>query len=721
MKKQVIICVDDEIEILKSLKAEIRATFSSDYQIELAESGEEALELLEELLEEGYEIPLIISDYQMPVMKGDEFLRRVHLSSPKTLKIMLTGEASIESVANAIKYAKLYRYIPKPWEQEDFKLTIIEAINSYIQEQKLEEKNVKMRELNRKQAELIVQLHENENRLMKFLEAMPIGVFVSDDKGLPYYINSRAQELLGQEIVAETSAERLREIYQIYLQQSQTSSTSNENILQRALKGESATVDNIEIKQTNRTLFLEGWGTPIYDANGNISYAIAAFQDMTQRKKAEEELRKTEEKYRRIFENALEGIFQSTPDGRYLSVNPALASLYGYNSPEELIASVSDIESQVYVDPNRRHEFVQLMEEQGSVSNFESQVYRQNGEIIWITENARCVYDEQGQIIYYQGFIDDITIRKQAEEERQKFIEELFDLNCTLELSLENELRLTDAASCFVPNQFLSFLGYESLVDVKLGDAVEKEMSILFTDIRDFTHLSEKMTPEENFKFINSFLSEMEPAIIENQGFIDKYIGDAIMALFGNDADDAVKAGISMLHRLREYNQYRRDSGESAIEIGIGINTGCLMLGIVGGQNRMDGTVISDAVNLAARVEILTKTYGVPLIITHQTVMKLKNPDDYAIRILDRVQVKGKSELVTIYEVFDVDLPEIKEAKYRYLPLFTEALSLYQMQYFPEAEKLFSHCLQINPHDSVILIYLKRCQQLDAQYILPTE
>ncbi len=715
MKKQVIICVDDEISILRTLKAEIRATFSSDYQIELAESGEEALDLLEELLEDGHEIPLIISDYQMPVMKGDEFLRRVHLSSPKTLKIMLTGEATIESVANAIKYAKLYRYIAKPWETEDFKLTIIEAINSYIQDQKIEEKNAKLRELNRKQGELIVQLHENENRLMKFLEAMPIGVFVSDHKGQPYYINSRAQELLGQEVLSDSSSERLREIYQIYLQQSQRFSTSDENILDRALKGESATVDNIEIRQANRTLFLEAWGTPIYDANGNISYAIAAFQDMTERKNAEAQLRKTEEKYRRIFENALEGIFQSTPDGRYISANPALATIYGYNSPEELIASVRDIESQIYVDPNRHHEFVQLMAEQGSVSNFESQVYRHNGDIIWITENARCVYDEQGKLLYYQGFIEDITIRKKSEEERQTFIAELFDLNCTLELSLESELRLTDAASRFVPNQFLSFLGYESLVDVKLGDAVEKEMSILFTDIRDFTHLSEMMTPEENFKFINSFLSQMEPAIIENQGFIDKYIGDAIMALFGNDADDAVKAGISMLHQLRLYNQSRRDSGESAIEIGIGINTGCLMLGIVGGQNRMDGTVISDAVNLAARVELLTKTYGVPLIITHKTFLKLKNPDDYAIRILDRVQVKGKSELVTIYEVFDVDLPNIKEAKYKSLPFFTEALYLYEMQNFSEAKKLFSFCLQTNPNDPVILMYLKRCKSLDYQ------
>jgi class 3 adenylate cyclase len=111
----------------------------------------------------------------------------------------------------------------------------------------------------------------------------------------------------------------------------------------------------------------------------------------------------------------------------------------------------------------------------------------------------------------------------------------------------------------------------------------------------------------------------MESAIIENKGFIDKYIGDAIMALFSGHPDNAVNASIAMLHQLQVYNQERVNSGESPIKIGIGINTGNLMLGTVGGQNRMDTTVISDAVNLASRVEGLTKTYGVALLITQQT------------------------------------------------------------------------------------------------------
>ena len=121
------------------------------------------------------------------------------------------------------------------------------------------------------------------------------------------------------------------------------------------------------------------------------------------------------EKYRSIFENAAEGIFQTTADGRYLSVNPALARLYGYASPQDLIANLTNLGRQLYVDPQRWMAFIQVLERQRSVTNFESQVYRQDGGVIWISENARAVRDAQGQLLYYEGFVQDITERKQAE------------------------------------------------------------------------------------------------------------------------------------------------------------------------------------------------------------------------------------------------------------------------------------------------------------------
>ncbi|HBB36145.1 MAG TPA: hypothetical protein DC064_31315 [Cyanobacteria bacterium UBA9273] len=540
-------------------------------------------------------------------------------------------------------------------------------------------------------------VREGERRLAQFLEAVSVGVVVIDANGKPYFVNERGQELLGKGVVSDATAEQIPEVYQNYIAGTDRLYPPEDLPILRALKGDRASADDIEIHRPDKILPIEAWATPIYDESGQIAYALVAFQDITERKRAEEALKQAEEKYRRIFENAMEGIFQSTPNGRYISANPALAQMYGYDSPEELMGTITNIQYQLYVDPQRRAEFVQLMEQQGAVSEFESQVYCQDGTMIWISENARAVCDVDGVVLYYQGFVEDITQRKQAEVERQKFTEQLFQLN--------------KAYLRFVPRQFLQLLDKESIVDVELGEAVQQNMSILFADIRDFTTLSERITLEDNFKFINAYLSRMEPAIIENNGFIDKYIGDAIMALFSGEADNAVKAGIDMLNRLAEYNTTRTRPERPPIHIGIGINTGSLMLGTVGGHNRMDGTVISDSVNLAARLESLTKDYGVSLLISHHTFQSLHHPVEYAFRVIDRVKVKGKSKMVSVFEIFEADPLTIREAKLLTKPKFEQALFLYNRNNFREAAQLFQDCLDVIPEDKVAQIYLLRCQQ----------
>jgi predicted ATPase/GAF domain-containing protein len=271
-------------------------------------------------------------------------------------------------------------------------------------------------------------------------------------------------------------------------------------------------------------------------------------------------------------------------------------------------------------------------------------------------------------------------------------------------------LQLNQAFERFVPSEFLRFLNKKSIIDVQLGNQVEQEMSVLFSDIRDFTTLSEQMNPEDNFRFINSYLSRISPVIREHQGFIDKYIGDAIMALFSGGADNAVKAGIAMLNKLVEYNQHRTHSGYKPIAIGIGISTGLLMLGTVGEPNRLEATVISDAVNLASRTEGLTKNYGISFLITDKTFNRLQNPTDYAIRRIDEVKVKGKSKSVTFYEVFDADPPELKAAKLATLPTFTEAISFYLHNDYAAAAERFAVCEQACPKDTVVQIYLERCK-----------
>jgi len=202
----------------------------------------------------------------------------------------------------------------------------------------------------------------------------------------------------------------------------------------------------------------------------------------------------------------------------------------------------------------------------------------------------------------------------------------------------------------FVPRAFLAKIGRPNIRSVVLGDNKRQDMTILFADIRDFTALSERMSPDDNFAFINAYLAEMGPMIARHGGFIDKYIGDGIMALF-EKADDGVRASVAMLETLERFNATRRAAGAEPIGIGIGLNSGSLMMGTIGEQHRMDGTVISDAVNLAARLESLTKDYRVPLLVSQFAVDRLDDPGAYVLRPVDTVVVRGRSQPVTIFEV----------------------------------------------------------------------
>ncbi|MEK8015399.1 MAG: response regulator [Candidatus Parabeggiatoa sp.] len=417
LNKPVILCVDDEQTVLESLKIELKRTFGDQYLIETAESSKEALELVKQLIDDNYELPVVISDYIMHDMKGDELLTRIHAISPATAKVMLTGQASPETVENTLQQLKLYRFLKKPWQPEDIIFTLSEAIKSYFLEKQLANKT---QELERK---------------------------------------------------------------------------------------------------------------------------VATFHK-------------------------------------------------------------------------------------------------------------------------------------------------------------------------FVPVQFLKLLNIEEYEQIKLGLCVEKTMTIMFSDIRGFTSLSEQMTPSENFNFINSYLSQMEPIIYQHHGFIDKYIGDGIMALFPTCADDAVQAACAMLKQLLKYNQGRQRAGYQAIQIGIGLHTGPLMLGTVGDQNRMDGTVISDAVNLASRIESLTKTYGTPLLITEATFSKLTDLSQYKIRVIDYVTVKGKTETVLVYEVFDADSPESLNLKLETLADFEQGFKCFHNQQFEEARDLFEQIRQVNENDLAPLMYLNHCQTI---------
>jgi len=412
--KPTIVCVDDERSVLEVLKQQLRFNLKGDLSIEVSESAEDALELIDELVAENIEIPVVISDQIMPGIKGDAFLAQVHVSLPRSRKILLTGQATADEVGNAVNNANLYRYISKPWEEIDLNLTVNEAVRSYFQGKDLMEKN-----------------QELERKIQTFYKFVPL----------------RFLELLDHKV------------------------------------------------------------------------------------------------------------------------------------------------------------------------NFEQ---------------------------------------------------------------------------------------------IELGVSRECHMAVLFSDIRAFSRLAVRATPHENFTFLNSYLAHMGPIIRKHGGFIDKYIGDAIMGLF-ESGDPAVQAGIDMLSHLKVFNQIQTERQRGPIAIGIGINSGQVMLGTVGELNRLETTVIGDTVNLAYRLESLTKYYGSSLLISEFTLKGLKKPAQYAIRFVDRALLKGQRTPVKVFEIFNADPPHLKEKKERYLSQFEEAVNLYHQREFESAAGLFHECLGENPEDRAAQRYVERC------------
>ena len=197
------------------------------------------------------------------------------------------------------------------------------------------------------------------------------------------------------------------------------------------------------------------------------------------------------------------------------------------------------------------------------------------------------------------------------------------------ERALMEQRATAESFSRFVPHEYLEALGKGSVVDIALGDNVALDMTVMFADIRQFSLHSERLSPEETFRFLNRYLSFMGPPVRAHGGFVDKFIGDGIMALFPGDPEDALRCGIDMQRRLRDYNAERAAAGGAPIRIGIGIHTGRLMLGTIGENERMDGTVISDAVNIANRIERSTKEFAVVLAVSERLLQKVKDRSAY--------------------------------------------------------------------------------------------
>lgn len=264
--------------------------------------------------------------------------------------------------------------------------------------------------------------------------------------------------------------------------------------------------------------------------------------------------------------------------------------------------------------------------------------------------------------------------------------------------------------SKFIPRDFLTHLGKESIEEVKLGDSSEREMTVLFADIWEYWDIIYSIPLENRILFTNSYLGRIGPCVRKNHGFIDKYIGSAVMALFDGGIQNSIKAAEDIQWELERYNERRRGFGYLPLHAGIGIHSGDTMLGILGEEERLESTVISDTVNLASRIQGLTKKYNARILVSLTSLMLHEDLDTIPYRILDFVRVKGKQETVMIAEVLIPGIDSISDQKIAFREQFEAAIFDYERADFVSALNGFRDVHQNNPEDIAAQIYIERCE-----------
>jgi PAS domain S-box-containing protein len=354
------------------------------------------------------------------------------------------------------------------------------------------------------------------------------------------------------------------------------------------------------------------------------SCVIWVARDITERRKAESALREAELRYRSIFENAVEGIFQTSASGQILNVNPALAMMYGYASPQELKDSIENV-SNIYVDSNRRREFVAYLEHQDSISDFESQVKRRDGTIIWISETARAVRNSSNQLQYYEGTVQNITIRKQAE------------IALKAEQHKSEKLLLN-----ILPRAIADQLKHNpQLIADRFDDA-----TILFADIVDFTSFSAQTSPTGLVDLLNRIFSRFDRLAEKHHLEKIKTVGDAYMVVGGvpTHRPDHVEAIANLaLDMRRSIQDFKRNDGHP-FEIRIGIHSGPVVAGVIG-IKKFIYDLWGDTVNVASRME----SQGLPhhIQVTQTVYEQLK--DQYILQSRGELEVKGRGTMTTYW------------------------------------------------------------------------
>lgn len=280
-----------------------------------------------------------------------------------------------------------------------------------------------------------------------------------------------------------------------------------------------------------------------------------------------------------------------------------------------------------------------------------------------------------------------------------------------LQASLDKQVELTRAYSRFTPRSFLDILDRESILDVQLGDHRHGDMTVMFLDIRDYTKFSEQLSTSDNFRFLNGFFRRMTAHVARHQGVVATFTGDGFSAFFPRHPEDAYAAAVDIQGAVRGYNTERQLKDRAAIAVGLGLHTGPLMLGVIGDQDRLEASLISDTVNTASRMEGLTKEFRVGIVASESTVNALPEAARAHARRVGNVRVKGKSLPTRVYDCFAGDAPEAAALKRATLADFATGLEAWQSADFAAAVRAFERVIAKHSSDGTAQRYLSRAQE----------
>jgi class 3 adenylate cyclase len=253
------------------------------------------------------------------------------------------------------------------------------------------------------------------------------------------------------------------------------------------------------------------------------------------------------------------------------------------------------------------------------------------------------------------------------------------------------------------------------MTQVRLGDQVHRRMNVLVCNLRQFSDLSASMSPADNFRFINSFLRTFGPMVRSHGGFTSRYLGPGMLALFANDATDAIKAALTMRANLLQYNEHRNSEGYRAIDFGISIHIGDVMIGIIGEEQRMESSVVSDQVRVAQEIEKVSDRLGSTLLLTAEALATCRRGMNANYRRLGAIQLYGEPQALELIDLYEGDTPEIRKLKQETKNLFESSVELYRNGRFVDAREGFVAVIKKNRWDLAAKLYFYACDQYSQQ------